>query len=335
MTPTAHIRHVDMAARLAEPPRATEYRVDGLAQDGALTIVCGGAGSGKSWFGMQLSADVQSGRPAAGLDVEQGQAAYVDGEMGERQAVDRFRAAGFAADAFAVLDVQGLNLGAEAGVADLTAELRRLAVRFVVVDSLRRVAPGKRENESDDMAPLVGRLALMARELNAAVVLLHHSGHGDHFARGSTAIGDQADALFGWVQAGDSRRLSCASGGGGKFRFGPEPADRYFRVDIGARDGVVVAAADQKTLTTTTLTKTAVVQYAEQIPGLIAEGHDTRSKIAAALHLNADNRSVRQALGGLATAGAIRHDGAVYSLPVGGGGDPVPPVAAATTGVPR
>ena len=43
---------------------------------------------------------------------------------------------------------------------------------LVVLDSLRRLAPGIRESESDDMAPLVAELATIARELDVAIVLI-------------------------------------------------------------------------------------------------------------------------------------------------------------------
>lgn len=308
------ITPVDMAAELAKPPRVIPYRIDGFAQDGALTIVAGAAGSGKSWLLMAACAAVQAGAdlggeggPACGYGAH---AVYVDGEMGRHQMVDRFRAAGFAADAFSVLDVQGLDLGQGAGVDALHEALVRMnpRPRFVAIDSLRRLTPGKRENDSDDMAPVVADLALMARELDAAVILLHHSGHGEHFARGSTAIADQADALFGYTVNGEQRILSCNPGRGGKFRFGREPGDRVFRHAIGDEPGVVVVAEDKGITTTTPPRNRARDQYGERILELLADGPLTRREVADVLGVDTGNRSLRDAFADLTTSGRAKRD---------------------------
>ena len=315
------IAPVDMAAELAKPPRTVRYRVEGFAQDGALTIVAGAAGAGKSWFGMQACAAVQRGDFLGGLGgplcSHGAHAVYVDGEMGRHQMVDRFRAAGFAADAFSVLDVQGLDLGQGAGIDALHEALVRMTprVRFVVIDSLRRLTPGKRENDSDDMAPVVADLALMARRLDAAIVLLHHSGHGEHFARGSTAIGDQADAVFGYVVEDEVRRLTCNPGRGGKFRFGREPEDRFFRHEIGERDGAAVVACD-KAPSTTTGALDRVAEYGQRIEEMVAAEPMTQREIAESLGVHVDNKSVRWAVANLANRGLIEQDERLRWCPV-------------------
>lgn len=320
------VHRVDMAAELRKPVVPVRYRVDRLAQDGALTVVCGAGGAGKSWLGMALCAGVQAGTAVAGIEVDRGRAVYVDGEMGTRQMADRFRSAGFTPDAFGVLDVQGLDLSREGSVIELQEMLGDLRADFFVLDSLRRLSPGKAENDSDDMAPLVGRLAVMSRELGAAGVLLHHSGKGggkgdgSSFARGSSAIGDQADALFGYVIHGEDRTLSCDPNRGGKFRMGPEPADRVLRPVIGASPGVVVVAGIKKNGTTTTPSR--VEALALRIPGLITDGNTTRRQLAAALETSKDNQSLRDALRGLEERGKISRIGDGYRVVVAAGPSP-------------
>lgn len=327
----ACIRPVDMARLMAQPRKRVRYRVDGFARDGAITALCGAAGSGKSWLGMGMCAAVESGRDIGGMAVERGTAVYVDGEMGADQMVDRFRDAGFTHDAFGVLDVQGLDLGQESGVLALTAALADRGAQFVVLDSMRRLSPGKRENESDDMAAFVARLANMARDLKAAVVLLHHSGHNTQFARGSSAIADQVDAVFGYVVDAEARRLSCDPMRGGKFRFGRSPRDRLFLPVQCEHPGVVVVAHDRESTTTTPRRESAEERYAAKIPTLIAEGHSTRRTIADELRVSEDNRSMRQALERLDAEGVISWDRASGVLSKGGGGDRVPRVASTTT----
>ena len=67
-----------------------------------------------------------------------------------------------------------------------------------MLDSLPRLAAGAREDKSDDMSPLIADLANLARELDVAIVLLHHrsSKNGAQAVRGNSAIEDQADIVF-------------------------------------------------------------------------------------------------------------------------------------------
>lgn len=320
-----HVKPLDMEYLMSQPRRQVRYRVDGFARDGALTALCGAAGSGKSWFGMGLCAAVQSGRSIGGMPVERGNAVYVDGEMGADQMVDRFRDAWFPHDAFGVLDVQGLDLGQEAGIAVLQDELLKRGANFVVLDSMRRLSPGKRENESDDMGSFVARLARLARDTKAAVVVLHHTGHGlnTQFARGSSAIADQVDAVFGYVIDGELRRLSCDSTRGGKFRFGREPRDRFFRpVQCEPTYPGTVVIAEDRGDTTTTTADTAVrretqeTRFVARIPDLILSGLETTAALAADLGVHADNKSLRNALNRLISEGEVQREGGVLSVEV-------------------
>jgi hypothetical protein len=83
------------------------------------------------------------------------------------------------------------------------------------------------------MAPAVAALAKLARDTNAAIVLVHHKGDSEKFFRGSTAIKDQADALFALLRDPDDehapRRLRCR-GGRGKMRYALEPPDVYLEI---------------------------------------------------------------------------------------------------------
>lgn len=303
------IRRVDMAAALARPPRRVTWRVDRFAQDGALTVLAARGGVGKSWFGIAACAAVNAGTPLGGLNVAQGPAVYVDGEMGESQMADRFRSAALAGDSFEVLDVGGLDLAQETHVEALEARLRELRPSLVVMDSLRRLAPGRRENESDDMAPLVGRLARLARDLRAAAVLIHHAGNdGGRFVRGSSAISDQADMVFGLERRGNALALSCDPERGGKMRVDREPDDRYLRLSVGEERGVVVVEAPPPTMTTPSgatsaqeVCEAAIVEALRTQPGL------TKRQLAEACRKKEDTPSFRSALAALRDTAAIAH----------------------------
>jgi hypothetical protein len=96
----------------------------------------------------------------------------------------------------------------------------------------------------------VAAIAKLARDTSAAIVLIHHKGDSDKFYRGSTAIKDQADALFALLRPSDQeddgnpvRRLRCR-GGKGKMRYAPEPPDVHLMI-APARGGVIEADPPQ------------------------------------------------------------------------------------------
>jgi hypothetical protein len=240
-------RRVDLGAMLALPPQPIPWRVHGLVADRTLTVLSGESGCGKSWVAQALCTGVARGETVGGFECAEGKALYADGEMGPAMFVDqRLRPTGVIEPEFEYLDMMGLDVSTPADLEWLRREIEADGANLVVLDSLRRLAPSKPENDSDAMAPVVGALAKLARDTGAAIVLVHHKGDGEKLFRGSTAIRDQCDALFGLLSDGESRTRRLTLKGGGKMRYAEEPEDRYLAVS--PLDGGVVecAAAEPK-----------------------------------------------------------------------------------------
>lgn len=153
--------------------------------------------------------------------------------------IKRFRIAGIGPEV-ALVDAMGLDLSNEEDFAFLEWDIERKGANFVVLDSLRKLTPGKRENDSDDMAPLVAKIGKLARDTSSAIILIHHRGKGEsHAYRGSTAIGDQSDAVAILSRKeGNLRRLTYK--GGKAPRYAPEPEDLFLR--FAPEEGGFVAA---------------------------------------------------------------------------------------------
>jgi hypothetical protein len=80
---------------------------------------------------------------------------------------------------------------------------------IIIIDTLHRNMVGD-ENSSEDMALYFKSIELLARRLDAAIVTVHHSGHGDKGrSRGSSSIKAAMDAEFCVAKNGDAITFSC------------------------------------------------------------------------------------------------------------------------------
>ena len=80
---------------------------------------------------------------------------------------------------------------------------------IIMIDTLHRNMVGD-ENSSEDMAMYFKSIELLARRLDAAIVTVHHSGHGDKGrSRGSSSIKAAMDAEFCVTKNGDGITFSC------------------------------------------------------------------------------------------------------------------------------
>ena len=212
----------------SEPVAPISWVIPGFAARGYLTILAGRAGTGKSTLALQYGAELEreTGLRALYLDIENGEGhlRQLTSLMGIVGKVD-------------LVDMSGYSLTDAETLEQLTREVfgRGIATMarhglpgspLVVIDSLRRFAPGMSENSSDDMAPYIADLTTFAKRTRAAVVLIHHaSTKNDAPAmRGSSAIEDQADNVLILRRHRGVFELAATD----KFRAGLKPAPVYY-----------------------------------------------------------------------------------------------------------
>jgi AAA domain len=218
------IEKVDMTKLLAQPDEPIPYVVDQFAARGCVTVLAGKSGIGKSFLALAIGASVAKGRPAAGMDCEQGGTLYLDGENGPRIMTRRFRALAIPGDAIDYRDVRFLDISRPEHVAHVDALIAESGASFVVLDALKRLTPAAREGENDDMAPVMAGIQRVARDRDVAILVLHHQSVKAEAAtfRGASAIQDQCDILFGAEGSMDRIALRCH-----KFRIDEEPDTRF------------------------------------------------------------------------------------------------------------
>lgn len=227
-----HPRIVDMESAMRRGAEPLAYRVRPIAVDGQVTMIAGRRGESKSWLGLVACAAVQAelGDP---FSARAGRAVYLDAEMGARMMGRRFVTLGLGPDSFVVADGMGLRLPDDIGV--VKDIVQQVGANLIVLDSLRRLTPGKRENDSDDMAPVMAALGELSRDTDCAVLLIHHRSTSINAkdSRGSSAIEDQVDNVFvlekaqGGPESRTRRRLRCV-----KMRDDAEPASVWLNFKI-------------------------------------------------------------------------------------------------------
>jgi hypothetical protein len=185
-----------------------QWLIKGLLPKTGLAVVYGPPGSGKSFAVLSLALHVASGRDFAGCRASRKSGiVYVSAEAGE----------GFKRRAIAARDEMGLDddtpfglittapdLGRSDGDAQILVEQIREQTQLagwipgcIIVDTAARVMPGQDENSSRDMGALIRNCDLLAKQFDALVCLVHHSGKvADAGMRGSSALLGAADCVI-------------------------------------------------------------------------------------------------------------------------------------------
>jgi len=174
--------------------------VEGLLIDGAMSVIYGESGCGKTFFTLDLALHVAAGLPWRDREVERGGVLYLalEGCRGIRNRIAAFKAAKQISDAdlpFAVVPVS-VNLCSSTadverviGAAKAAAAEMAVPVKLIVIDTLSRALAGGNENDSKDMGSLVRNVDMIRQSIRAHSTLVHHTGKdGAKGARGHSLL---------------------------------------------------------------------------------------------------------------------------------------------------
>jgi hypothetical protein len=174
-----------------------------------LIVLYGPAGSGKSFFALDLCAAVASRDQWREYGVDKGRCVYVcaEGAEGMRQ---RLRA--YSRQHDVELNEVGIvgngpNLMLEKEVAAVTKAILEFGeVDLIVVDTLAASMPGGDENTGKDLGKVLDHCKFIKRKTGATVLLVHHSGKdASKGARGWSGLRAATDAELEVTRLGDIR----------------------------------------------------------------------------------------------------------------------------------
>ena len=202
-----------------------EWLVEAFVARGAVTLLAGAPGAGKSLLGQSLaSAAVNGGGAVAGIAVEPARVCLVDAENGEGLIQRRFAALGLAAVAWGtrlrVLEAEGFDLVAD--LDQLDSLLTSDPCDLLILDAWVSLWSGS-EASIDAVRQCLGGLRELSQRHNMGTLLIHHTTKGTTTYRGSGAIAASIEAVFTLTRGATEpeRVLTCQ-----KARLGPEPPVR-------------------------------------------------------------------------------------------------------------
>lgn len=204
---------------LVRLPAKVDWLVHGILERECLALLFGAPGDGKSFAALGMSAAVATRTAWHGHRTAAGSVAYIAGEghagMARRLKAWEVHHGISLADAPLYVSRRAVPFLDAVAVDALADELDTLPAppRFIVVDTMARAMTGGEENSAADVGSFVAACDRLKARYKAAVLVVHHVGHGDKTrARGSSALKAAVDVEMGLARladADDVLALSC------------------------------------------------------------------------------------------------------------------------------
>jgi hypothetical protein len=167
--------------------------VEELLTEGGASVIYGPSNCGKSFWVLDLAADIATGRPFRGkMEVDQGAVIYValEGSRGAKNRIEALKREGkLPKNAPLFLCFAPVSLLQKKHAAKLAATVKHVAkqsglpCRLVILDTLARAMAGGDENSGKEMGAAVKSMDAIRAATGAHVLLVHHCGKDE--ARGA------------------------------------------------------------------------------------------------------------------------------------------------------
>jgi energy-coupling factor transporter ATP-binding protein EcfA2 len=254
------IEPLDLDELLSGPLPETAWRWQRWLAQGDLALLAGDPGIGKSIVMLLLADAVRRGADFLGESCERGTVGLFDYENPLDEAAKRLRRVGVTAqehEGFCLFHCPPLDLGSPAGVQAFAETVERHQLDLIVIDSLRRAAPGLDENDSAAVSSVLSPLRSLTAASGRTVVVVHHSrkrtgdnsSEANQMVRGSLDLVASVDALL-YIRSKESGTFTLEHA---KSRRGLPHAPIQVRIDGDGDDAELrlvnegpVAFADDK-----------------------------------------------------------------------------------------
>jgi len=262
----------DMMAGIKKP----NWLIKGILERGSMNLIFGESGAGKSLFAMDWAFCAATGRDWHGHKIKEELKTLIIMGEGLRGASMRFKALSQKygeAPKNIRLSRRSINLLDSKEADDILKIVAELDFKpdIIIIDTLHRNMVGD-ENSSEDMAMYFKSIELLARRLDAAIVTVHHSGHGDKGrSRGSSSIKAAMDAEFCVTKNGEAITFSCTKSK--DFGFGTDMS--FFIKEVELEGDVFYDADDDKQITSVYLEYQGVAKKEKSLPKKLQKALDS------------------------------------------------------------
>jgi len=185
---------------LSEHSQLHEIVIDGFLRRGETANLIAPPKRGKSWLVLGLAFAVAEGRKWLGCHCRKGRVLIVDAELHPATITHRMRTVADAIQAdpkteIDVLPLRGQNCDLPALAVQLEG-IRPGAYELIVLDALYRFLPqGTSENDNAAMMAIYNQIDQIAKGLQCAVVIIHHTSKGSQADKAVTDIGSGAGSI--------------------------------------------------------------------------------------------------------------------------------------------
>ncbi len=184
--------------------------VEGLLDQGALSILFGASNVGKSFVALDMAHAITQGRPWAGQGTAKVGVLYIATEGGQKigqRALALRKAYGRGAEdaAFVVLPDSVDLFSSTADLSELIAVAKSIeGIGMIVVDTLARVFGSGDESGTKDMNAFIRNVDRLRAATKTHVMLVHHTGKDEsRGARGSSVLRAAVDTEIEVTRSGD------------------------------------------------------------------------------------------------------------------------------------
>jgi len=193
------------------------WLIEGILPQPGLGVIYGEPGSGKTFVALSMALSIANGQNWLGRKVEKRNILYIaaEGVLGFKFRLQAFKERHR-------IDIDSVRFSPTAlqvTNGDQVLEALRLlkdedfSPSLVVVDTLARVSVGKDENSAKDMGEIVNGFETLKRELNATILVIHHTRKDGGAERGSSALRGAADVMISCTKVetatGSGVELNC------------------------------------------------------------------------------------------------------------------------------
>ncbi len=212
-TPEVNKGFVRSLPELMKNNKPAKALIKGIISEKSLSSLTGATMSGKSFVAVMIAFCIATGLAFHGRKTRQANVLYVAGE-GNYGLIARFKALMITFE----LDELPANLFVTSGPVDLLSPnsvstistfIEEHDIELVIVDTFAR-SFGADENSAKDMGAAIQAITTQFMGKGSAVLLVHHTGHGDQSrARGSSSFRAALDIEIGVERTNTGLKLKC------------------------------------------------------------------------------------------------------------------------------